>query len=282
MYCQHCPQCFPTGSVCAWCLNAVLGWMLRTIQVLLEMAQGCSQLSQHKIQTLNFPFCYGLLVADCHKVQIRWVVSVVVLVLCSEPVVARCSPWLSEFRCEVLKLVGRRFKLILCFSQESAVKKVLGHFSAQECSCSPCVPVFPCALLGCGTEVNNSVQKGNQTSLESWADVRGFSGLVMARPPCVLPLCFRSIVRINLETKESCCARPGVVCAALLKDSCAVVCRVLRISQPSPASLGSVGWAQLPAPSKIWVYFISFFLKAVLSHGISGPAFSQPQPATVA
>lgn len=86
---------------------------------------------------------------------------------------------------------------------------------------SAAVPVFPCALLGCGTEVNNSeaTRKPNQTSLESWADVRGFPGLVMAKPPCVLPLCFRRIVRINLETKESCCARPGVVCAALLKDS---------------------------------------------------------------
>lgn len=127
MYCQHCPQCLPTGSVCAWYLNAVLGWMLRTIQVLLGMAQGCSQLSQHKIQALNFPFCYGLLVADCHQVQIRWMVSVVVLVLCAKPMVARCSPWLSEFRCGVLKLVGRRFKLIIYFSQEkSAVKKSIG------------------------------------------------------------------------------------------------------------------------------------------------------------
>lgn len=46
---------------------------------------------------------------------------------------AKCSSWLSEFRCEVLKLVGRRFELILCFTQEkSAVKKELDPFSAKK------------------------------------------------------------------------------------------------------------------------------------------------------
>lgn len=51
--------------------------------------------------------------------------------LCKPP--ARCSSWLSEFRYGVLKVVGRRFELSLCFTQEkSAVKKVLGPFIAKE------------------------------------------------------------------------------------------------------------------------------------------------------
>ena len=36
-----------------WYWNAVLGWMLRTIQVLLEIVWGCLQLPQHKIDKIT-------------------------------------------------------------------------------------------------------------------------------------------------------------------------------------------------------------------------------------
>lgn len=127
--------------------------------------------------------------------------------------------------------------------------------------------MFPCALLGCGTEVKNSVQKGkykenkpNKPALKAGLVSEASLALVMAKPPCVLPLCFRRAVRINLETKESCCARPGVACDALLKDLCALVCRVPRVTQPCSCLPGLWGprlSSLLPARS-VWVYFISF------------------------
>lgn len=68
-------------------------------------------------------------------------------------------------------------------------------------------------------------------------------------------------MRVNLETKESCCARPGVACAALLKDLGALVCRILRVTQPCSClpelcGLGSAPCSQQDLPGFILFLFI--------------------------
>lgn len=198
---------------------------------------------------------------------------------------ARCSSWLSEFRCEVLKLVGR-FKLILCFTQ---VKSGIGSLQCQGgdlVSCSSLCFHVHCLVEGLRSRILfRKENKPSKPALKAGLVSEASLALGMARPACVLPLCFRRVLRINLEATESCCAGPGVACAALLKDLCALLCRVPRVTRPCsclPELWGPRLSSLLPARSA-WVYFIYFFLiKAVLSHGISGPAFSQPQPATVA
>lgn len=83
--------------------------MLRTIQLLLEMAWGCFQLPQHKIQSLNFTPQYPVLVQNTTKVHVqkRYIVGVdpeLCKSFVKTPVVASWSSWLFEFGSEILKL----------------------------------------------------------------------------------------------------------------------------------------------------------------------------------
>lgn len=65
--------------------------------------------------------------------------------------------------------------------------------------------------------------------------------------------------------------------AAMAQLSCLGFGRCCALAQ-KPAALFGAALARISAPSK----YLPFFCKALLSHGISGPAFSQPQPGTVA